>query len=362
MARYQMVFLFFLALVLLSPLSAESEPFVPVEEVLHSEEAAPGWETDTSEDTLLAWEADHGDELFLGGEAELDEKTLLSEESDLKGEMLTSGDELFDEDDFFDLFYEASSLVIESAPFDGLRSYERIFPDLAQTEKRQVNSRNGLRHTFLRHEEPQIIPAKDSRLDIISTVIKKKPSHLVEALLVVPYNERELDIVDIYNALGSIGNLKDYTRSVNGIDTRVFEDSTRLNNARDRKPVSDPAPATLLPLSETQYIRLTDKYIGQLNIRGEITPSLYGITYSMTNFTDAYYFIFRVIKKESFSTIIYLEPVTEGVLVYSVTGFDVPSFVAKMANLPHHIDIRVTAFISWITAGLKRQGGPLMQK
>ena len=82
---------------------------------------------------------------------------------------------------------------------------------------------------------------------------------------------------------------------------------------------------------------------------------MYGITYSMTNFAAVRYFLVPIMGVERFITIIYLEPVKEGILIYSMTGFYLPGFIADRVNLTPNINRRIEIFINWITDGLRKQ-------
>jgi hypothetical protein len=274
------------------------------------------------------------------------------------GEETAATDPLPDEDDFFDedsFFFEADGLVFEVSPIIELRTIRAIFPDLSQTQRMRVVGETGLRYAFEKDGSPTLIPGQDSGLDLLSSVMAKKPSHIIEALVVVPYKKRELDMLDIYNALGSIKNIKDHKLTVNGREITIFTDTTRLVSAKNRKPIPDPSPSDILPYSETMYLLFLDPYLGDLYLKGDIFVSLYGITYSMTNFRDVTYSIFRVMKAERFSAIIYLEPVKEGILIYSMSGLYLPNFIAKRINLTTNMNRRITVLLNWITAGLRDQ-------
>ena len=216
-------------------------------------------------------------------------------------------------------------------------------------------SNRGLRYSFVKDESPRLVPNPDFGIDLLGSVMKKNPSHIIEALVVVPYNEKELDLLDIYNALGRIEKIKDYPASFDGNEFYVFTESTRIESNRNRRAVSDPLPAVTLPFSETMYLRLKEFSYGNLFIRGDVSISMYGITYSMTNFTDVRYFLIPIMKAERFITIIYLEPVKEGILIYSVTGFYIPGFIADRVDLTPSINRRIEIFINWITDGLREQ-------
>ena len=261
-----------------------------------------------------------------------------------------------DDEDFEDsLFFDAPSLVFEVPVFE-TRSFEDVFPGLSRIDKRRAMSPLGLRYSFEKGGEATLVPGPDSGVEILeSFVMKKKPSHVIEALAIVPYDKRELDLLDIYNALGRIKNIKDQLLEYRDNKYQIFKESTRIESAKNRKPVPDPEHTDMLPFSETMHIRLTDVFIGELYLRGEISVSSYGITYSMTNFRDVNYSIFRVMKAERFSAVIYLEPVKEGVLIYSASGLYLPGFIVNKMNLPFNINNRITILLSWITEGLRRQ-------
>jgi len=265
---------------------------------------------------------------------------------------------LLDDDDFFDedaFFFKADDLVFEVAPITELRTFRSLFPKLTVSQRIRAVGEVGLRYSFENEGSPTLVPASDSGIDLLSIVMAKKPSHVIEALVVVPYKKRELDLLDAYNALGRVKNIQDHKYSANGKDVVIFKETTRLKSAKERKPIPDPAPTNMLPYAETIYIRFIDPYIGDLYLRGDISISLYGITYSMTNFRDVSYSIFRVMKTDRFSAIIYVEPVKEGILIYSMSGLYLPNFIAKRLNLTPNMNRRITVLLNWIIEGLRIQ-------
>jgi hypothetical protein len=280
---------------------------------------------------------------------------LLSEESPLSEEPVPLlGEEQAISDESF--IYEAPSLIFEVKPFIYVpRSFDDIFPGFSSRQRSMAFSSYGLKSYFEKDGFPSFLPNPDSGIDLLSSVMTKKPSHIVEALVLVPYRERELDMLDVYNALGRIEKIKDYSVHVNGKDIKIFEETTRLVSTKNRKSISDPPPADMLPYTETMYLRFKDAFYGNLFIQGDVSMSLYGITYSLTNFTDIRYFLIPIIRKERISIIIYLEPIKEGVLVYSMSGLYLPDFIADKVNLTPNINIRINALISWIIEGLRRQ-------
>jgi len=281
-----------------------------------------------------------------------DEKLLPDNETALSGEELSLDDEWFFDDDAF--VFDGPALIFE-VPVFNTRSLNEIFPDLSPRQRANVMSHVGVRYSFEKNESPALVPHPDSGIDLLHSVMAKRPSHIIEALIVVPYDKRELDMIDIYNALRNIKDIKDYAVTVRGVEYKMFVDTTRLESAQNRKPVSDPPPSDKLPYSETIYLRFVDQYMGDLYLRGNISISLYGITYSLTNFRDVSYSIFRIMKAERFTAIIYLEPVKEGILIYSMSGLYIPGFISNRVNLTPSMNYRITVLISWITDGLRRE-------
>jgi len=347
-------------IILLSPLFADPQPddappvsdglfffeelFI-IEEALSFDEALMGNETGETlpdEEMLLSEETE---------ETPAGEEELLSEAS----EDMPAGEDIPLDDAAF--FFEAPPLIFEVPTFE-IRSLDAIYPHFSRRQKMMTMSNTGLRYFFLKDEPPLLVPHPDSGIDLYSSVMQRNPSHYIEALKVLPYNGKELDLLDIYNALGRIEKLQDYPVVINGDDFYVITESTRIESARKRKPIPDPAPAVTLPFSETMYVCLKEANFGNLFIRTDISISAYGITYSMTNFTDVRYFLLPIMKAERFVTIIYLEPVKEGILIYSMTGFYLPGFIAEKVNLTPSINRRIEIFIRWITDGLRQLTPP----
>jgi len=273
----------------------------------------------------------------------------------LYAEPLPDDDELSSDEESLlndNLVFEAPPLIFEVPSFE-TRSLDDIFPGLSEDEKEDVMSSVGIRNAFEKDDPPTLIPSPDSGIDLLSSVMAKRPSHIIEALVVVPYIKRELDMLDIYNAFRRIKNIQDHTISVRGNDYKMFMDTTRLESDQKRRPIPDPPPADTLPYSETMYLRFVDLSMGDLYLRGDISISLYGITYSLTNFRDVSFSIFKIMRAERFSAILYIEPVKEGVLIYSMSGLFLPNFIAQRVHLTSNMNVRITVLLDWIIAGLR---------
>jgi len=235
-----------------------------------------------------------------------------------------------------------------------VRSLDDLFPGLGEDVKTQVLGRDGYIRSLDKNESLALIPAPASGIDLVSAVMKTNPSYLAEALMVVPYAERKLTRLDAYNVLGRISDLKGrlYHSQTRNAEIPLFEDATRLESAKKTNPVPDPQPAAELPPSDTVYIRLKDVNFGNSYYRGDMSAGTYGITYKLTNFKNLTYLFFTVMKEGKFSAILYMEPLAEGMLVYSVAGADTSDFIANRIDIPSAISKRLAVFTGWIGDGL----------
>jgi hypothetical protein len=181
----------------------------------------------------------------------------------------------------------------------------------------------------------------------------------VESLLVVPLENRKINLLDVYNALGNIRGLKGrlYRSHTRDEEVPLFEDATRLESAGKANPIPDPGPASRLPDSETIYIRLKDVNFGNSHYRGDMSLDEFGLRYRLSNNKNLTYLFIPVIREEKFTAQLYFEIIEEGVLVYSIAGADVSGFVSSRINMPSAISKRLAVIISWVADGIKNASG-----
>jgi hypothetical protein len=236
----------------------------------------------------------------------------------------------------------------------GLRSFDSLFPGLGAEVKSEVFGERGFIRSIAKKMPLEIVPAPGSGIDLRSAVMRTNPSYLVESLMVVPYTGRTQNRLDAYNALRQIRDLKGrlYSSHSKG-DTPLFEDATRLESAQKNNPIPDPPPAASLPSSETMYIRLKDTNFGNSFYRGNISVSQYGVTCNLTNYKNLTYLFLTVMKEERFSAILYMEPLVEGMLVYSMAGAEASDFIANRVDIPSAIRKRLAVFIDWAADGIR---------
>jgi hypothetical protein len=248
--------------------------------------------------------------------------------------------------------YAGIGLFSQSGPERSLRSINDIFPALDAKIRAQVFSPNGyiISHSDGRRtvESPSIDSFLHSKIDNLN------PTVLVESLLVIPYSSGPMDLVDIYNGLRRIRDLKGraYHSATRDADVPLFEDATRLESSRRTSVMEDPPPQSTLPDSETIFIRLKDANFGNSYYQANIKKNNSGFVYDFFNNRDLNYFVVPVIKSGRFVAQFYFEPIDEGVLVYSLSGAEVSSFIASKVHIPSAIQKRLEVLIDWIADGI----------
>jgi hypothetical protein len=234
------------------------------------------------------------------------------------------------------------------------RSFDDIFPRLSSGVRDQVFSSRGFSHTMGRNEGNRRLDSDRLAPRLSSGVVNNQPSFLVESLLIIPRENDGVNLLTVYNALGKIRALKGrlYHSATRGRDIPLFEDATRIAGERRNTPLPDPGPASSIPPSETVYLRVKDVNFGNSFYRGEITLAGFGISYRLSNFKNLSYLFVPVIREEKFIAQIYIEIITEGILIYSIAGADVSDFVSSRIDMPSAITKRLEVIISWIVDGV----------
>ena len=252
------------------------------------------------------------------------------------------------------IFFLPSSIKADSMEAYYLRSFGELFPSLGESRKKEAFSSEGTIRSVKKNEALEFLPAPNSGIDLYGIVMKTNPTYLAESLLVIPYQGRVLSKLDAYNALGKISGLKGrlYRSHTRNAEVPLFLEATRLENEKSGKAVPDPLPARELPDSETLFIRLKDVNFGNSYYRTDMSAAQFGLTYKIINTKNLTYLLFTVLREEKFSSILYIEPLNEGMLVYSMAGADASDFIANRIDIPSAISKRLLVFLGWINDNL----------
>jgi len=238
------------------------------------------------------------------------------------------------------------------------RSFNEIFPEIPPAVREAAFSKEGFyRSTSTGKTQRSSLTGSDKNAiepKIIETIFLMQPNFLVESILVVPGKADQYSLLDVYNALGKIRELKGryYLSTTRNERVFLFEDVTRIESAKRNNPIPDPAPASKIPPSETIYMRLKDVNFGNTYYRGDMTLVPRGLRYSLSNNKNVTYFLVPVIREERFNVQLYFEPIAEGVLIYALAGADVSDFISSRVDMPSAISKRLSVIISWVAEGI----------
>ena len=242
--------------------------------------------------------------------------------------------------------------------FAQLRSFDAVFPGIAADVKTSVFSNTGYIKTSEKSKGLVIVGKNSSVINsnVISNVLGKNPGYVAESISVIPARPGEVSILNIYNALGNIRDLKGrlYPSATRNQEIPLFEEATRIKSEKQTTAIPDPAPASAVPGSETVYLKLKDVNFGNSFYRAEVALLQNGLRYGMSNFKNITYFLIPVIKEGNFIAQLYFEPIEEGILVYSIAGADVSDFLASKIDMGSAISKRLTVIISWAKDGISR--------
>ena len=241
--------------------------------------------------------------------------------------------------------------------FAEIRSLNDIFPELPASVREEAFSGAGYFKSFGKVTSSALFGSpSSSALDpqITRTVLSKQPGFLVESIMVIPYKSGKDPLVDVYNALGNVRGLSGrlYHSFTRKEDIPLFEEVTRIESAKKNVPIADPSPISFVPRSETVYIRLKDVNFGTCFYRGDMTLNPQGLCYSLSNNKSLTYYLVPVIKEEKFIARLYFEPISEGILIYGITGADVSNFVSSRVDMASAIRKRLAVIIDWVVDGL----------
>jgi len=249
-------------------------------------------------------------------------------------------------------------LGAQTAP--GKRSFNEIFPGIALAVRQAVFTKEGYFKSAENVSRSSLFGSVGG-IDpqIVDSIFTKKPGFLVEAIKVIPDAEGGYSLLDVYNALGNIRGLKGrlYESFTRNERVPLFEDVTRIEGPRKNTPVADPPAASRIPQSETIYMLLKDVNFGNTYYRGDVALFQRGLRYSLTNNKNITYFFITVIKEERFTVQLYFEKISEGILIYSLAGADVSSFISSRINMSSAIGKRLAVLISWAEEGITGKGG-----
>jgi hypothetical protein len=248
-------------------------------------------------------------------------------------------------------------LICAGGLFAQLRNFNDVFPNISGDIRDAAFGNSGYFKSGQKINGFTLIGSeKTCAIDpqIINIVLNRNPPYLVESIMVIPGKLGNVSLVDVYNALGNIRGLsgRTYNSFSRNREVPLFEDATRVAGEKRTTAIPDPPPTRILPRAETVYIKLKDANFGNTFYRAEIAIINNGLRYTLSNFKNISYLFVPVIREEKFIAQLYIEPIAEGVLIYSIAGTDISDFLASRINIDSAISKRLAVITSWAADGI----------
>jgi hypothetical protein len=101
------------------------------------------------------------------------------------------------------------------------------------------------------------------------------------------------------------------------------------------------------------YVRLTDANFGHCYYDILLSTDSQAVLCKIQNFKAVTFGPIPVMRERSFTALLYLEPVKEGLAVYCLAGAEVSDFIAKHVNISSALSKRLDVIVAWIVDGLR---------
>jgi hypothetical protein len=245
------------------------------------------------------------------------------------------------------------TLAVLAVPvFGQVRAFDTIFPNLDAATKTAIFSSYGFVQAINSSRYLPVLSQSSLDTSIAEPVLRHNFKLMAESIAVI---EKQTDFIHLYNALGNISGLNGrvYQKPPHsGNYFYLFDGITRIPSAADLTPLADPPPAALSPPQDTFYIRLKDSTFGYSYYRVDMVTNARSMVYTVTNCRALFLYFVPVMREGDFIARLYLEPIEEGFLAYSVAGIEVPDFAVSLMNIAQAVENRMEALIQWIVEGL----------
>jgi hypothetical protein len=241
--------------------------------------------------------------------------------------------------------------------FGAARSFSDIFPGVDEAQRADAFSPTGYNVTAgISPGSPPspLMALSKSGIPISSPVLNRNPPFFMESLTIFPYSSRYAGLITVYNALGKVRNLagRVHRSETPGKDPPVFSEANRVDTTPKLNALPDPPEALRIPASETIHMRLKDKIFGNTYYQALITGGEDELFYTLTNFRTIYA-VFPIIREDKFIARLYIEPLREGLLIYSIMGVEVSNFYMSTIDVPGVMRKRAQVITDWLLDGLR---------
>lgn len=253
------------------------------------------------------------------------------------------------------LFLTVYSLI---PVFSQNRSIQVLYPDLQKDKLILFSSETGYFDILEgSKQKTQFEPKLEPPFGFKNIIQQGKPTFLIETVRLLPLS-KPVSISRIYAALNRIGDLtgRTYRSASRGKEVPLFETATRIESLKRTTPVQDPVFPNIenikIPTSDSFFILLKDINFGNSFYKVEMQTYDKGFLFILSNAKNLSYGIIPVIGENKFISILYVEPLAEGLFLYNQAGAQVGSLIASQVHMPSAIRKRLDVFIDWFLDGL----------
>lgn len=253
---------------------------------------------------------------------------------------------------FFFAFF-CAVIFIFSAP---ARSVDALFPGMNAAFRAALTSGNGWFYVIKKSEAPAALNASEAFRARVQKLTRNTPQTLLEMAQLVSA-PRDTNRAGIYNAAQRIRALagRNYFSHTRQREVPLFKSAYRIMSKNDSTKVDDPPRRAAIPLSETFYIVVDDINFGDSYYQVDISGTDAGIIFSLTNTRALSVLLFTIIKSENLTMLFYIEPLDEGVLIYSLLGMNAETFASSKVDMPSAAKKRFDVIKDWLIEGITRR-------
>jgi hypothetical protein len=232
------------------------------------------------------------------------------------------------------------------------RPLSSLYPNLDPAVLAAATSARG--YSASAEAAPRLLPAGEAGAALARALEGRKRSFLIETLALIPGLKAESKLA-VYNSMTKFRGLSGltYSSKSKGSGAVLFSDVTRISDLRRAERLPDETVASL-PESAEHLIRLKDANFGSSYYRVELDTRAPGIVFAMTNARALTYFLIPIIAEGGLFCIFYVEPIREGLLIYSIDGGNLPSAAEKQVNLSSAVRKRAAAISGWLASDIGR--------
>ncbi|GMO20619.1 MAG: hypothetical protein Pg6A_07430 [Termitinemataceae bacterium] len=238
---------------------------------------------------------------------------------------------------FFILFLFCGISGVFARGFDGL------FSELPAAVKTEAQSSGA--YYAIKKENTLLKINAGTEFNTRKTVLLEKKNAVILEMVTLIKKTNNINLIDIYNATLRVRLLagRKYFSHTRRKEVPLFKKALRVEGE---------APKNFVPLNESAVIILDDINLGECYYQTELTKTENGIIWFLTNSKPISFLFLTIFKKNNFNILFYIEPVSEGVAVYSIMLIAAEEFAASRVDIVSAAKKRFQLITDWLVEGI----------